>query len=193
MHNKLLIDFFTANGLVSQSSAITIAAEFSPAAFAKNHFLIKEGKICDDYFLLQKGFMRAFAIDTEGRDITTGFYSPGQVVFEVSSFFTRSPCKENIQALVDCEGWQINYEGLNKLFHAMPEFREFGRAILVKGYAALKNRMLGMITETAEQRYSQLLQMKPEIFQQASLKHIATYLGITDTSLSRIRKEMAGK
>ena len=193
MQNTLLIDFFMSNGLVSQSSAEVIAARFSPASFAKNDFLIEEGKICDDYFLLQKGFMRSFAIDTEGRDITTGFYSPGQVVFEVSSFFTRSRCKENIQALADCEGWRIDYEGLNKLFHAMPEFREFGRAILVKGYAALKNRMLGMITETAEQRYSQLLQMKPEIFQHASLKHIATYLGITDTSLSRIRKEMAGK
>lgn len=193
MQNTSLLQFLMSTGLVSPSSAQFIAASFSPATFAKNDFLIAEGKICDDYFFLQNGFMRAFANDTEGREVTTGFYGPGQVVFEVSSFFTRSRSQENIQAITNCEGWLIHYEGLNGLFHTMPEFREFGRSILVKGYAALKTRMLAMITDTAEQRYQQLLQMRPEIFQQASLKHIASYLGITDTSLSRIRKEMAGK
>lgn len=182
-----------SNGLVSLSSAQVIANEFSPSLLAKNDFLITAGKVCDDYLFLQTGFMRAFAHDTEGREVTTGFYSAGQVVFEVSSFFTRNRSKENIQAVTDCTGWCINFEQLNALFHSMPEFREFGRSVLVRGYAALKSRMLAMITETAEQRYLQLLQTKPEILQQASLKHIASYLGITDTSLSRIRKEMAGK
>ena len=75
----------------------------------------------------------------------------------------------------------------------MPEFREFGRTILVNAYAQLKQRMLAMIQETAEQRYASLLQSSPDIFQFVPLKNIATYLGITDTSLSRIRKEFAKK
>lgn len=193
MQTTPLIQLFMSSNLVSPSSAEAIAENFSPISITKNNFLLSEGKICDDYVFLQSGFMRAFAHDTEGREVTTNFYSAGQLVFEVSSFFTRTRCKENIQAISDCEGWHINYEQLNHLFHSMPEFREFGRSVLVKGFAALKNRMLGMITETAEQRYTQLLQMKPEIFQYASLKHIASYLGVTDTSLSRIRKEMSGK
>jgi len=82
---------------------------------------------------------------------------------------------------------------LNKLFHELYEFREFGRHILVKGFAALKSRMLSMITETAEERYAGLLKTNPEIFQHAPLKTIASYLGITDTSLSRIRKEFSKK
>ena len=135
--------------------------------------------------------MRAFAHDTEGNDVTTAFYSDNQVVFEVSSFFNRTISKENIQALTDCEGWYISYEQLNMLFHSLPEFREFGRSILVKGFAALKNRVLSMITETAEERYAQLLKNNPEIFKYAPLKTIASNLGITDTSLSRIRKEFA--
>jgi hypothetical protein len=73
----------------------------------------------------------------------------------------------------------------------MPAFREFGRHILVRGFAGLKNRMLSMITDTAEVRYMKLLDSSPAIFQQASLKHIASYLGITDTSISRIRKEIS--
>jgi CRP-like cAMP-binding protein len=91
------------------------------------------------------------------------------------------------------EGCSITFEQLNHLFHSLPEFREFGRRILVRGYAALKARMLSMITDTAEERYEKLLQSNPEVFQHAALKHIASYLGITDTSLSRIRKELTKK
>jgi hypothetical protein len=79
------------------------------------------------------------------------------------------------------------------LFHSVPEFRDFGRSILVKGFASLKTRMLSMITETAEERYASLLQNNPDVFQYAPLKQIASYLGITDTSLSRIRKDMMKK
>lgn len=193
MPKKDLVQFLLSRNLMSFSAAQTVADLFTPASFSKSDFLVTEGKISDEYFFLQEGFMRAFANDTDGREVTTNFFSAGQVVFEVSSFFTRTQSKENIQALNVCKGWRIDYQQLNELFHSMPEFREFGRSVLVQGYTSLKNRMLGMITETAEQRYIQLLQAKPEIFQHASLKHIASYLGITDTSLSRIRKEMAGK
>ena len=113
------------------------------------------------------------------------------MVFEVSSFFNRTKSRENIQALSDCKGWVVTYEKLNRLFHGLPEFRDFGRSILVKNFSLLKIRMLSMITETAEERYRNLLQNNPEIFQYAALKHVATYLGVTDTSLSRIRKEFS--
>ncbi len=185
-----LSQFLTGSHLVSPFSAEAIADVFEPITIEKDDFFLTEGKINDDYVFLQSGFMRAFAHDTEGKEVTTNFYSAGQVVFEVTSFFNRTKSKENIQALTNCEGLCINYEQLNNLFHSMPEFREFGRSVLVKGFASLKNRMLGLITETAEQRYTQLLQTSPEIFQYAALKHIASYLGVTDTSLSRIRKEM---
>jgi CRP-like cAMP-binding protein len=125
--------------------------------------------------------MRSFAHDTGGNDITTNFHNSNQVVFEVSSFFNRTASKENIQALTDCSGWFITYQELNRLFHETQEFREFGRHILVKGFSALKNRMLSMITETAEERYTNLLKSNPEIFITAPLKyrHLPR---ITDTS-----------
>jgi CRP-like cAMP-binding protein len=193
MTNQPLIQFLHSTNLVSLKTAEEIAGWFMKRSLQKNEFLLSEGKICNDYFFLEKGFIRAFAYDTKGNDVTTNFYTDRQVVFEVSSFFNRTRSKENIQALQDCTGWCITYEQLNNLFHSLPEFREFGRSILVKGFAALKTRMLAHITETAEQRYDALLKTNPEIFQQAALKHIASYLGITDTSLSRIRKEYAKK
>ncbi|MBB6127240.1 Crp/Fnr family transcriptional regulator [Mucilaginibacter lappiensis] len=193
MDKETLLTFLLNTNLVSLSSAQGIAQQFSHKAIPKNQFHLAAGKISDQYLFLEKGYMRTFAHDTEGNEVTTGFCSPGQIILEISSFFSRTRSKENIQALTDCEGWYITYEQLNQLFHALPEFREFGRWVLVKGFSELKNRMLFMITETAEERYVHLLKNNPEIFQQAPLKNIASYLGITDTSLSRIRKEFSKK
>lgn len=193
MSTKKLVQFLCNSHLVSLATSEKIADAFTPKELSKNNFLLKEGRVCNDYFFVEEGFMRAFAHDTGGNDITTNFYSVNQVVFEVSSFFNRTPSKENIQAIDDCTGWFITYDQLNNLFHNLPEFRDFGRSILVKGFAALKVRMLSMITETAEQRYDALIKTNPEIFQHAALKHIASYLGIADTSLSRIRKEYSKK
>jgi len=188
-----LIQFFRNTNLVSLQKAEEFAGYFLNKSFHKNDYLLQEGKICNDYLFLENGFMRAYAHDTEGNEITTNFCSPNQVVFEVSSFFNRTASKENIQALTDCRGWSLTYQELNRLFHEVHEFRDFGRHILVRGFSSLKTRMLSMITETAEERYAGLLASNPEIFIYAPLKNIATYLGITDTSLSRIRKDFSRK
>jgi len=193
MQKQSLINFLQHTGLVSTQKATEISDSFTGKEMIKGDLFLREGKISNEYLFLENGFMRSFAHDTDGNDITTNFYAGGQVVFEVSSFFNRTMSRENIQALTPCTGWCITYDELNRLFHSMPEFRDFGRHILVKGFSALKVRMLSLITETAEQRYESLLKTNPEIFQYAPLKLVASYLGITDTSLSRIRKEFAKK
>ncbi|PTX11348.1 CRP-like cAMP-binding protein [Pontibacter mucosus] len=192
MHDRLPL-FLQSSGHVGQREAGEIATHFTRKEFAKHDFFLKEGRVSQGYLLLEEGAMRAFAYDTEGNEVTTGFFTKNQAVFEVSSFFNRVPSKENIQALSDCVGWCLTFEQLNHLFHTIPAFREFGRSVLVKGYAALKDRMLSTITETAEERYAHLLETKPELFHFAQLRHIASYLGITDSSLSRIRKEFLKK
>jgi CRP-like cAMP-binding protein len=193
MAAKALIDSLKNTNLVSLQTAETIALEFVPKKIAANEFLLKEGVISNEYVFLESGFMRAYAHNTDGQEVTTNFYSGNQMVFEVSSFFNRTKSKENIQALEDCECWVITYQQLNYLFHTIPEFRDFGRSVLVNGFSGLKTRVLSMITETAEARYDALLKTSPEIFQHVPLKYIASYLGITDTSLSRIRKAYSKK
>lgn len=193
MSKEAIVLYLKSTNLISLEVAAEIANHFESKLILKNQKILEEGTISDEYLFLEKGFIRSFAHDTEGNEVTTNFYSPGDVIFEVASFFNRTKSKENIQALTDCAGWYITYEQLNNLFHTLPEFREFGRSILVKGFSELKTRMLSMITETAEERYISLLKTNPEIFQQASLKNIASFLGITDTSLSRIRKELSKK
>lgn len=170
-----------------------IAARFTPVDYRKGAFFLQEGKRSNDYLFLEEGIMRAYLFDTEGTEVTTNFYSPGTVVFEAASFFQRIASQENIVAITDCKGWKITFDELNELFHAVPAFRETGRAILVQTMVSLKLRTLSMINKTAEQRYASLLSSNPEIFQHVPLKFIASYLGVTDTSLSRIRKEFVQK
>jgi CRP-like cAMP-binding protein len=190
---KFIKDFITRVLPMDDAIVTAIVKKFYPVTFTKNDFLLQEGKICSNFLFLETGFARAYTFDTAGCEVTTNFYRSGSIVFEVASYFKRTPSKENIQALTNCTGWATSYDEFQILFHSIPEFREFGRANLVNGFIALKERTLTMINLSAEQRYENLLKTRPEIIQHAPLKHIASYLGITDTSLSRIRKEMAQK
>lgn len=193
MVKKGLEQFLQSSGKMNARLAEVVAARFQPREVEKGAFLLREGKVCDEFLFLDSGFLRAFVLNTEGEEVTTGFYKAGGIVFEVASFFHRTPSRENIQALTGCSGWAVSFTELNALFHGLPQFREFGRHLLVQGYAALKERMLSTITEPAETRYARLLHTHPEILQQAPLKYVASFLGITDSSLSRIRREWAKK
>jgi CRP-like cAMP-binding protein len=185
----LLVQFIRSHFSMPEANACAIAERFAERAFRKGDLVLKEGMQCTDYHFLCSGFMRAWTIDLQGHEVTTGLYPAGNVVFEVYSFFKHVPARENIQAATDCSTLCINFAGLQDAFHSLPEFREFGRSLLVNAYAGLKQRMLSGLHDTAEQRYKNLLTSAPEVFQHVPLKHIASYLGITDTSLSRIRKE----
>lgn len=195
MNKQPLIEFIESSlpdFKVSRENLETIAGYFDEVEFAKHDYLLKEGKV-SGYFYLVEGFMRAFTFDTDGNEITTYFYPKGRCIFEPSSFFLHTPSLENIQAVTHCRGYLTNFCQLNNLFHSIPEFREFGRAMLVREYVAYKQHTLAMINKTAEERYASLIANGKEIFQHAQLKHIASFLGMTDTSLSRIRREFMAR
>lgn len=173
--------------------ATAVAGQFEKKTFRKHDYMLREGKICHESYFLESGYARTFAFDPDGNDVTFSIFAPTAFVNDVSSFFKREPTKENIQALTDCVVWAIPYERLQAAFHAMPEFREFGRMMLIMSNSHLKDRMISMIRNTAEERYGALLETKPDVFQHVPLKIIASYLGITDTSLSRIRREFSQK
>ncbi|MGI4871100.1 MAG: Crp/Fnr family transcriptional regulator [Janthinobacterium lividum] len=187
MAREKLIEFLQRANFITASQASDIAHSFTHKILHKNEFLLHAERVNDTYLFLDQGLLRAFVHDAEGNEVTTGFYSGGQVALEAPSFFTRTPSQQQMQALTDCEGWFVTHQQFNSLFHARPEFREFGRSVLVRSLAALQERMLDQIRETATSRYEKLMKASPEVLQHAPLKYIASYLGVTDTSLSRIR------
>jgi CRP-like cAMP-binding protein len=190
-----LIRFIKSNilHLTPQEETIgLIASSFEEFPLEKGEFLVKQGKV-GGYFIMLEGYLRAYTFTDKGDEVTTYFYPPNRVIFEAASFFGGNPSSENIQAITPCKGYHTSFQKLNEMFHAWPEFREFGRTVLVREFVAYKQWMLSMINKSAEERYAELIDKNQELFLHAQLKHIASYLGMTDTSLSRIRREFARK
>ncbi len=188
MNEPFLASLFPRTDFTQQEQE-TIIAEFQRVTFRKHDYLLTEGTTENHYWFIERGFVRSYAVDTAGNDISTNFYGAGDVVIDWPSFFQRQPTRENIQALTDCVGWQLDFATFQQLFHSIEAFREAGRARLVASYFELKQNRVSMITDPAKVRYQRLLTERPDVLQNVSLKQIASYLGITDTSLSRIRKE----
>ncbi|MHB1921714.1 MAG: Crp/Fnr family transcriptional regulator [Chitinophagaceae bacterium] len=193
MNKDNLIQFIQKVMPMSTAKVEQIVEKFKARKFVRNEYFLKEGAVCKESHFIEEGIMRSFIYNLEGNDVTTAFYSKKMLFSDLLSFFKRLPSRENIQALTNCETWYITYEDMQASFHTIPEYREFGRLHIINHYSILKQRMLSMVQQTAQQRYGDLINSNPEVLQNAPLKHIATFLGITDTSLSRIRKEWIKK
>lgn len=168
-----------------------IAAAHTRVAIKKGDFILQQGQVANDYYCVESGWIRSFAYSAEGVDITTDFVGAEEIAIEVASLFMRVPTQENIQALTDCTGWRIDFDVFQELFHTIPGFMEWGRAWMSGALFQTKQRSLSMITSSATDRYLALQAHKPDLLLHAPLKFIASYLGVTDTSLSRIRKEVS--
>jgi len=191
--NADTLKFVYQHPLFTQEEIERVCAAHRYVQLEKGDFLLKEGNTANEYYIIQSGLVRSYVYDYDGNDITTSFIGNKEVAIEVASIFHRIPTKENLQCLTDCEAWIINFDDFQNLYHSIPALSEWGRAWMSFSLAQLKSRTTEFITEPASKRYLQLVEEKPYIIQQAALKHIASYLGITDTSLSRIRKEISIK
>ncbi len=181
---------FASSGITKEELSL-IVPRYREVKFDKNDYLLKEGQVEKKYWFIESGFIRSYIIDTEGNDITFNLYAAGDVVIDYPSIFFFAPTRENIQALTDCVCWEIDVESFQELFGSIPNYREQQKGLLVGSYFALKEHSISLIADEAKDRYLKLLKEKPHIIQNVSLKHIATFLGVTDTSLSRIRKEIS--
>lgn len=159
--------------------------------FQKGEFILRQGDQAQCYLIMEEGLMRSFIYDMNGIDITTDFFCNHDIIIEVLSLFQRIPTSENIQALKDSNCWQIEYDVFQELFHTIDGFAEWGRLWMSNSLFQFKQRSLDMVTLSAKDRYLQLIREKPQVVLHAPLKYIASYLGITDTSFSRIRREIS--
>ncbi len=189
---KVLEDTYRHPGLSPEDLEI-IRNLHQKIVIPKGYHFIREGEPSSEYHVLISGLIRSYVYDFKMNEITTGFFGKGEIVIEVVSLFERTPSKENIHAVTDCVCWRIDYENFQRLFHSNDAFSEWGRTWMTRCFFQLKQRTVSMITDTASDRYLALRKQYPEILLQAPLKYIATYLGITDTSLSRIRRKLSRK
>lgn len=159
----------------------------------KGEILLQEGKVNTLTHFIEEGYIRSFVFDSDDNEVTTELYGSSEFADNFLSFFRKTPSPETFQAITPCKVWVMDYQTVQKHFHDFPEFREWGRLLLLSNFAKLQNRTINLLKLTAEQRYENLINQKPELIQNVPLKYLASYLGITDTSLSRIRKDFSRK
>ncbi|HSI75719.1 MAG TPA: Crp/Fnr family transcriptional regulator [Lunatimonas sp.] len=185
------LDLFYQHPLLEAVDLERIRAKHHRVIFKKGDVMVEKGHQANAYYCMEKGLARAYVVSHSGQEITTGFVVSGEIAIDVVSMFTRIPAVETIVCLCDCTCYKINFDDFQVLFHSIPGLSEWGRNWMSKALFEHRKRSISMITESALDRYLDLIKNYPEILEKAPLKHIATYLGVTDSSLSRIRKEIA--
>lgn len=153
--------------------------------------LLEMGKTAKAFYIIEHGLFRSFLFDYNGNETTTEFYCPNELLIESFSLFHRIPSKENFQALSDATVWKIEYDQFQELLQRVEGMREWGRTWATSQLFTLKQRSINLLTMSATDRYLSLVNERPTIIKLSPLKYIASYLGITDTSLSRIRRELS--
>lgn len=156
--------------------------------FSKKELVVKEGDVSNCIFFIEKGFARSF-YTKDGKDITAWFMAENDVIISVASFFTRIKSYENIEALEETTVHYIHYQELEELYRNFSEFNTTGRLLATHYYILSEERLYNMRKQTAEERYYFMLDKYPQLILRAQVSHIASYLGLTIETLSRIRSK----
>ncbi len=186
--NKLLYYFNKWSDLAEEDEAIILSA-FEPVTIKKKKELLVSGQICNYLFFITKGCMRSFYIDSKGVEHIYQIRMDNNWISDLESFFSHNPSKYNIEALEDSHLLRISHERLEQLLLEIPRLERYFRILFQKAYINALNRLNATMWESAMDRYNDMLKEHPEIFQRVPLVYIASYLGITPESLSRIRKQ----
>src|SRR5215831_751004 len=156
----------------------------------KGDMLLKAGEISSTIYLVRKGILRGYV--KEGiKDITTWISPEGELVASIRSFGLQEPGQENIQAIEDCELTGMRFDDLEYLYENFPEVNIVGRKILEKYYRDAEERaFIARLTE-ATSKYKHFIATKSDMLNRVPLKYIASYLGMTLETLSRIRSKLS--
>lgn len=153
---------------------------------SKGKFLLKPGEYCKDYFFIHKGILRSF-IKYGDREITIWINPEGEITTSIRSIAGSRISEEFIQVIENCELVVIPFEAMAELYKRFPEMNKAGRMLLEEYYAASEERVFIARIPNAEARYQHFLQSRPELLNRIPLKYVASYLGITLETLSRLR------
>ena len=155
----------------------------------KRQSFVSEGEVCRRVGFLLKGSMRYF-YNHDGKELTTFFFFEKAFVGVYQSFLSQKPSQANIEALEECELATFDYDTLQSVYRNYPKMQMLGRLIAEQLFIGTDERLTSLLLETAEERYRKLLHEQQRIVTRIPQHYIASYLGITPVSLSRIRKRM---
>ncbi|MBI4750744.1 MAG: Crp/Fnr family transcriptional regulator [Acidobacteria bacterium] len=153
----------------------------------KHYRLHKQGEICQKLYYLEQGLARWYYYNQDGKDITDSFGLENSFITAFDSFFQRKPSRYSIELLEDSIVFSMTYADLETSFEKFPEIQKVSRLILIQILEQTLDKNAALQFSNAHQRYQYITEKHPNLLQRVSLGHIASFLGITQETLSRIR------
>ena len=167
---------------------------FTPKKIRKKQYLLQEGDVCKYVAFVEKGLLRSYKVDDKGHEHITQFAFEGWWISDQLSFLTGEPSEYNIDALEDAELLLLSRQAEEQMLERIPKFERFFRILLQNNLIATQKRLVSSLSQTAEERYSELIAACPETMPNRIPQHmLASFLGITPETLSRIRRQISEK
>lgn len=166
-----------------------IASLFKEERINRNDFHTSFGVRHGKLSFVKSGFLRVFR-QTEKKEVTQWISSPGEFATDLGCIMFEQPARWDIQALTDCELYTLDYTNYQAIQDQIPNWAEIEKLFLAKCFMTMEDRIFSFISMPAEERYAYLSQAKPELLQQVPQQYIASLLGMTPETLSRIRKKI---
>lgn len=168
-----------------------IQNSFEKVTLKKGDILLKSNETVFDQYYVYSGCLRTFFIDASGKEHTLQFAINDWWISDYTAFFTTTKSILNIEVIQDAILYKISKKSLDILYAKIPELETFYRKKMERAFASFQTRILASLAQSAKERYVFFINTYPNIEQSVKNYHIASYLGITTESLSRIRKELA--
>ncbi|HEX4875495.1 MAG TPA: Crp/Fnr family transcriptional regulator [Chitinophagaceae bacterium] len=160
--------------------------------YPADSYILEDGQTCSRACMIEKGLARSYYIN-DGKEITSRFMDEGFIITSWISYYTQKPGNEFIQAVEDCTLLCIEYADIQRIYKEFPEFNIIGRRQTEYAFYQAELRTQMLRKHTAEEKYRFFLDQHPSLLQRISLKHIATYLGMNEETLSRVRSRFHKK
>ncbi len=175
-------------GVMERKDLDTIVSLFKFTTIKKGDFLLKSGKRCDKLSFVQSGLLRMFA-SLDDKEVTQWISTKGFFSADISSFLFETPSRVSIQALVDTEIAAISIDDYKLLGTVVPQWHELEKLFIVRCFIMLEERIFRHLSMTAEERYAYFFEHHKELLNQVPLQYIASMLGMTPETFSRIRRK----
>ena len=155
----------------------------------KGDLLVSPGQHTSFLAFIDSGAFRVYFLNDKAQEVTSWFSFTNMFITDLLSYYKDVPARQYIEAIEDSRLFMARKVALDELYGERPEYGAFGRGFAERGMVRLMERMMSLQSKTAEERYREIL-AQPRFMEKIPLKYLATYLGITDTSLSRIRRNI---
>lgn len=179
--------------LISEEDFTDFVGHFIHKKIRKKQYLLKNGEICKYMAFITKGAMRKYYLDEKGVEHIVDLYIENWWAGDRESFVNATPSVYNIDAWEDCEVFFLSRENTIKLRNECPAFNEFTFRLDERSHIATQKRITSSISFTSEKRYADFVERHPYFVQRFPQHLIASYLGITKDTLSRVRRKAAKK